>query len=242
MFAEFLNKDEFYKKYMQLYAGRFAIGNLEMENPKMMLDTSNTTIEMYNNMNAFMKLIEQNKEVLTPYDIADVAYDVNKDISFFDRGFRRTQVQVRRAQQFFPPPAKEVIPKMYALCNAYSNIWNILPIYEREARFHIELVRIQPFEDGNKRTARIITSYHLCKQNKAPIVINGDENEIYFQFIDNYDVEGFTKFLEAKSKEELEVMLALYRTIVGDSFDEKTDDLEDGDVHIYQMARERQKR
>ena len=29
-------------------------------------------------------------------------------------------------------------------------------IYEREALFHIGLMRIHPFEDGNKRTAKII--------------------------------------------------------------------------------------
>lgn len=218
MFAEFLKKDEFYQKYMQLYASRFALGNLEMENPKMMITTPASTIIMYNSMNAFMNLIEKKKDMLTPYDIADVAFDVNKDISYFDKGFRKTQVEVRRAKKFFPPPAREVVPKLYALCNAYNNIWNILPIYEREARFHIELVRLQPFEDGNKRTSRIITSYNLWKQNKAPIVIFGEENNEYFEFIDQYDVEGFTKFLERKSKEELVVMLKLYQSICDGDF------------------------
>ena len=31
MFAEFLNRDKFYQKYMQLLATRMAIGNVEME-------------------------------------------------------------------------------------------------------------------------------------------------------------------------------------------------------------------
>lgn len=114
MFAAFLKKDEFYQKYMQLYASRFALGNLEMENPKIMIATPTSTIIMYNSMNAFMNLISQRKETLTPYDIADVAFDVNKDIGYFDKGFRKTQVEVRRAKKFFPPPAKEVIPNLRA--------------------------------------------------------------------------------------------------------------------------------
>lgn len=241
MFAEFMKKNSFYKEYMQLYAGRFAIGNLEMENPNLLIHTPVSTIEMYNNMNAFMRLIEKDKDTLTPYDIVDVAEDINRDLNFFNKGFRTTQVEVRKAKKFFPPPAREVIPKMYALCNAYNNIWNILPNYEREARFHIELVRIQPFEDGNKRTARILTSYHLCKQNKAPIIISGEENEQYFSFIDEYDVEGFTAFLERKSKQELEVMLTLYKTICGTSLQEDFEKVDGDGVHIYQMSRERKK-
>ena len=243
MFAEFLNKDEFYRKYMNLFASRFAIGNLEMENPKMSASNSTRTIEMYNNMNAFMNLIEQNKDRITPTDIMDVADEVNRNINFFSRGFRRTQVEVRKAENFTPPPACEVYERMYALCDAYNNIWDMLPTYEREARFHMDLVRIQPFEDGNKRTARILTSFNLCKQNKAPIVIGMDENDEYFDYIDKYDIEGFTKFLEKKSKEELEVMLALYKSICGDSFepDNMTSELGEQDIHIYEFVRDRKK-
>lgn len=80
-------------------------------------------------------------------------------------------------------------------------------------------MRLQPFEDGNKRTSRIITSYNLWRQNRAPIVIFGEENNAYFDFIDNYDIDGFSKFLEKKSKEELEVMLQLYQSICNGSFE-----------------------
>lgn len=243
MFAEFFRKDEFYKRYMNLFASRFAIGNLEMENPKMSAANSTRTIEMYNNMNAFMGLIDQNKDRITPNDIMDVADEVNRNINFFPRGFRHTQVEVRKAEGFTPPPAREVYGRMYALCDAYNNIWDILPTYEREARFHMDLVRIQPFEDGNKRTARILTSFNLCKQNKAPIVISADENEEYFDYIDKYDVEGFTNFLEKKSKEELEVMLSLYKSICGDTFevDSMDNELEEQDIHLYEFERDKKK-
>lgn len=217
MFAEFLNRDEFYKQYMQILATRMAIGNMEMEDENVDLTSSSRTIEIYNYMKSFITLVEANIDKLSPYDIATVAEMINKNINFFDKGFRKTQVDVKRAKNFFPPTPKEVIPRVYSLIDSYYNIWCDLPIYEKEARFHIELVRIQPFEDGNKRTARIITNYNLCKQNKAPVIIDGKETDLYFSFIDDYNIDGFAKFLKEKSFEELETMMRLYETICGDS-------------------------
>lgn len=240
MFAEFLIKDEFYKKYFELLNMRLAIGNVEMENRNGNIDLTNKTIELYNNINAFSNILEKNPERLTPYDVVDVAEDVNNNINFFDKGFRKTQVEVIQAKNFFPIEAQLIPQAMYSLFDSYHNIWNILPIYEKEARLHIELVRMQPFEDGNKRTARTITNFNLCKQNKAPVIISGNETDTYFDFIDNYDVIGFSNFLKQKSEEELVNMLDLYRAINGDSFELEPVkiDLNDGDVRIYEMARE----
>lgn len=202
---------------MQLYATRCAIGNMEMEN-RTDITLPDGTIEMYNNMCAFMNVIEKNPTKISPYDVIDIAFDVNKDISYFNKGYRKTQVEVKMARNFFPIPARDIPMKMYSLFDTYHNIWNALSPYEREARLHIELVRIQPFEDGNKRTARILTSYNLCCQNKAPVVIDGSETEEYFTYIDNYNVEGFSKFLENKSREELLVMELLYKRVCGDDY------------------------
>lgn len=222
MFAEFLTKKEFYERYMQLFSLRFTVGNLEMEDEKIDVSDSRRAIEMYNNMNAFMTLIEKNVDKITPYDVIDIADNVNKNINYFDKGFRKTQVNVKCAKNFFPIEAKNITYKMYSLFDTYNNIWYDLPIYEKEARLHIELVRMQPFEDGNKRTARILTNYNLCKQNKAPIVITGKETDEYFKYIDTYDIYGMKGLFERKSKEELNVMLELYETICGDDlFDDE---------------------
>ena len=130
LFAEFLKQNEFYQKYMQLFTFRFTVGNLEMEDSKTEITDSNRAIEMYNNMNAFMDLIERNPDKLTPFDVIETADLVNKDIEFFQKGYRKTQVDVKKAKYFFPVPAREVPSKMYALFNAYNNIWCDLPAYE----------------------------------------------------------------------------------------------------------------
>lgn len=229
MFAEFLKKDKFYEKYMQVLLTRMAIGNVEMENPDIQGTMSERYFDIFNNIEAFRQLVEENKDKITPYDIADVAYRVNN--GEYNRGFRKTQVEVRKAKNFYPIEACYVVPKMYSLMDNYYNVWNMLPVYEKEAKLHIELVRTQPFEDGNKRTARILTNYNLCKQNKAPVIINGIETDKYFDYIDDYDVDGFAEFLKTKSKKELEVMMDLYKTICkSDSF---VEDEEKSNSFVY---------
>ena len=101
MFAEFLKQNEFYQKYMQLFTFRFTVGNLEMEDSKTEITDSNRAIEMYNNMNAFMKLIERNPDKLTPFDVIETADLVNKNIEFFQKGYRKTQVDVKKQNIFF---------------------------------------------------------------------------------------------------------------------------------------------
>lgn len=214
MFAEFLVQNEFFERYIQLFTTRFTIGNLEMEDSKTKVTTPSRALEMYSNMDAFLNLIKENPDRISPYDLIEVAYTINK--GEYPKGYRKTQVDVKCAKHFFPISARNVPEAIYSLFNAYHNIWSDLDIYEREARFHIELVRIQPFEDGNKRTARIITNYNLCKNNKAPIVIGGEQTDEYFRCIDEYDVEALTELFRKNSKEELDVMMDLYKQICGD--------------------------
>ncbi len=224
MFAEFLTQNEFFDEYIKLFSTRFTMGSLRVEDSKTDLTSTKRAIEIYNNMKAFIELIKRNPEKLSPYDVVNIADIVNKNLSYFYKGFRKVGVEVRGAT-FSPTSAKDVIPEMYNLFDCYYNIWNILPTYEREARFHIKFIRIHPFEDGNGRTGRIITSFNLCKANKAPIVISSRERKKYFSYIDNNDVDSLALFFEKKSKEELEVMLELYKAICGDTVtNEKLDD------------------
>ncbi len=234
MFAEFLTQNEFFDEYIKLYATRFTMGSLRIEDNETDLTSKKRAIELYNNMKAFTKLIKENPSKLTPYDVIDIADIVNKNLKFYDKGFRKTQVEVRGAT-FTPTIPSLVTPEMYSLFDCYNNVWNILNPYEREARFHIKFIKIHPFEDGNGRTGRIITSYNLCKSNKAPIIINSRERSKYFKYISENDVDSLALMFEKKSKEELEVMVELYKTICGDEI--KNSILNDGDVKIYELSR-----
>lgn len=235
MFAQFFKKTSYYDRYMQLYAMRQAMANLQMEDNKTdMLDPIRTH-EMYNNVVAFENILAKKPERISPYDLIDIADDINGGI--YNKGFRRTQVEVRKAHKFYPPSPMEVQPLVYAAFNAYHNIWIDLPVFIKEAKLHIELVRIQPFEDGNKRSTRILTNYNLCMQNKAPVIISGAETDKYFGYIDDYDADGMGDFLREKSEQEFKIMIDLYRANYGEDFDDPINQAKEEDIKTLIMAR-----
>ncbi|HHW68976.1 MAG TPA: Fic family protein, partial [Tenericutes bacterium] len=158
MFGQFLTKNDFFERYMNLFSIRFTYGSLTVEDEKGDYISPENSLKIYNNMEAFKMLLKSDKNKLTPYDLVDVVDQVNKNINFFENGFRRININIQGAD-FLPIDVKDVIPAMYSLFNNYYNIWDVLPVYEREARFHIALLKIHPFEDGNGRTARIVMNY-----------------------------------------------------------------------------------
>ena len=79
----------------------------------------------------------------------------------------------------------------------------VCDLFRREAIFHIRFERIHPFNDGNGRTGRILMNYHLLKLGLAPVLITNVMAEDYRQFIDDYDVEGFTKMLLTSSSQQI---------------------------------------
>ena len=235
MIAQFLTNKDFLNKYLENYALRQAIANMQLENKDDdMVSTFQGNQEMINNIEAFKWLINGGEREITPYDLNEISYRVNGGI--FNKGFRKTQVDVLKAKNFFPIKAYEVPTAIYNLFDNYKNIWVDLPIYEKEARLHIGIVRIQPYEDGNKRSARILTSYNLCSCNKAPVIMPGKDTDEYFGYIDNKDYDGMAKYLEKRSKIELEYLMGFYTNLCGDSI-ESNEDLNDGDVKIYKLRK-----
>lgn len=235
MFAQFLKKSNFYERYMQLYAARQALANLQMEDSTTDILSPSRTQEMFNSIIAFENVLHRNPEKIGPYDLIDIAADINTGI--YNKGFRKTQVEVKKAQNFYPPAPYEIQGRIYSLFDSYHKIWFDQPIYEKEARLHIELVRLQPFEDGNKRSTRVLTNFNLIKQNKAPVIISGVETDEYFSYIDDYNVDKMAELLQNKSEQEFEIMMELYRSLCGEDFDEPLVNLEKRDVKTLIMAK-----
>lgn len=223
MEKRYLTDDEFFKKYIESYALRQAIANMQLENKDVeMITTFDGNLEMENNIEAFKWIIENHPDRLSPYDLNEIAYRVNGEQ--YNKGFRTTQVAIAKSKNIDPISPRRLPEAMYSIFSAYRNIWRDLPVYEKEAKLHIEIVRTQPYEDGNKRSARILTSYNLYLQQKAPVIIPGKDTNEYFGYIDDYDVEGMTKYLEKRSKLELEYIREYYRKLCGAEFGQRKDD------------------
>ena len=72
--------------------------------------------------------------------------------------------------------------------------------FENEARLHIRLLHIHPFEDYNGRTMRTILTVNLLKNGYAPVIISPENDDIF----------GFRDFLRSESEKEEINMMELY--------------------------------
>ena len=158
---------------------------------------------------------------LTIKDVIEINKLVNdSDLDKVD-GYKTTNNDILSAS-FTPTDKKYVAVDMQKLFEDYKNGFGleILDPYEngisynehlrrcetlfkREAIFHIRFERIHPFNDGNGRTGRIIMNHNLLRSGLAPVIIPGVMSEEYKKYIDEFDVEGFSKYLLGNSSQQL---------------------------------------
>lgn len=124
---------------------------------------------------------------------------INKNIKD-SSGFRKGKVFIKGAD--FVPPNPELVPnKMSELLYQYNN--ENISLIERISNFHIEFEHIHPFEDGNGRTGRVLINHELIRNNEIPIVIPEERRIEYFEYLQNYDIDGFNKMI--KELQEIEI-------------------------------------
>ncbi len=61
-----------------------------------------------------------------------------------------------------------------------------LPLFLAES--HWRILRIHPFDDGNGRTARLLSNYALLRKDLPPVVIKGADRARYISGLQNADV------------------------------------------------------
>ncbi|MEG0994585.1 MAG: Fic family protein [Bacilli bacterium] len=215
MFVEFVEKDEFYFEYLNFFIERFIYSSVSIEKEFTTPGKEETKIElenskqrlMKNSVTAFKYLIER-KERLDYYNIMEVGDIINSDTGITP-GFRK--IGVLTGSDFSAKNPRSIVPSLVSLLDSYYNIWTDLDVFEKEAMFHIEYMRIHPFEDGNKRSGKIILNSNLCHQDAAPVIITSQDTEEYYNYIINRDYLGFANFLRQRSAIEMNTMVGLYK-------------------------------
>ena len=92
-------------------------------------------------------------------------------------------------------------------------MWEGIDPFLKEAMFHITYMRIHPFEDGNKRSAKLITTINLLKEGIPPVIITKEDTDEYYEFINNCDYNGFAEFLKQRSNLEDNTMIGFYKIV-----------------------------
>lgn len=198
---------DFYDSYEKFYMERFIYSSTEIEGIK-------TKEERKMFVNTLMRAFHEtyNYESCGMLDVTvirNIGNLINRDRGL--EGFRKINVYPGDNASFLPALPYQIYPYLYSLIDNYYNVWNELDPFLRESMFHINFMRIYPFEDGNKRCAKIILASNLLKSFCAPIIITEEDTKEYYKYINNCDYEGFAEFLRQRSKLEMDTLVSLFK-------------------------------
>lgn len=141
--------------------------------------------------------------------ISDVASLVNNSAIYISNEYRKTGNNLNETDIQISSP-ENIEDNMKELISKYFNDWKEMDIFEREARFHIEFIKIHPFEDGNGRTSRLLLNFNLLRNGFAPVIITNDLLEFYHNYIRNNDVVGMRNLFYIQSIKENGVINQVY--------------------------------
>ena len=205
---EYLKDNEFLQKYLLLLNNRLVYSNnrieYDIEDMDKLYDNAHV-LSLEDNLTAFKILLNNinTNNKLTEELIIKVANTVNKHAMYISDNYRKIGNDVKFDGKYPIEKTYNIENKMHELLHKYYNDWSKLDIFEREALFNIEFLRIHPFEDGNGRTSRLILNYNVLKEGHAPILIPSDKRQAYFNARNKEDVKWIKKLFETESKKEL---------------------------------------
>lgn len=208
IYQQLIADEDFRKFYYDFFLDRFvySIEDLEKsENDKKRQKMIGALLE------AFNLAFSYKDTFLSTIEIQKLANIINSEEGIAN--FRRINVDPGTKANWEVTPPNRIYLEIYSLLNNYYNVWSgMADVFEKEASFHINLMRIHPFEDGNKRVSRLLLNVNLMNAGYPPVVIMESETDMYYQYINNFDVKGFTEYLKQKSYEEAFNIIFLYKS------------------------------
>lgn len=206
---EYLNNPIFLQKYLEILNMRLVYSNnrLELNNQEMdkLYDNANIS-SLDDNLKAFNILLNRlstSNQQLTEELITNVANTINEHSMYISNNYRTLGDNVKFEGKYPIEKPQNIQRKMQELLSKYYGEWSKLDIFEREAKFNIEFLRIHPFEDGNGRTSRLILNYNMIREGHAPILIPFELRERYFKARNEEDIFWIKEMFKKESQKEL---------------------------------------
>ena len=212
---EYFVANTFYEDYMELLISRVTHSTMSLEKDLGDPDDSKNAIRLWDNMKAFKYLIAhaEKQDKVTEELIVSVANLVNASSMYISDGYRKTGDYLAETSIPISNPVN-IRHDLLDLLDRYYNEWQDMDSFEREARFHIDFIRIHPFEDGNGRTARLFLNRNLMHQRIYPVIITTDLEEYYNSYIKDNDYEAMANLFRIQSRKEYEVYQKLYNEYI----------------------------
>lgn len=203
-----LGNDELSQEYIELLISRLTHSSMSLEKDLGNVDDSKNAIRLRDNMKAFKYLLNklQSDELLSKETIMQCANMVNESAIYISSGYR-TYGNTITDTDIPISDANEIEKDMDRIIAEYNNdITTGENAFIREAKFHINFIRIHPFEDGNGRTGRLLLNHNLLREDIAPVIITDDLIEYYQSYIREKDIKGMANLFSIQSKKEQEVI------------------------------------
>lgn len=163
---EIFNADnkEFLDRYFVSLIKRFTYSNMNIEKNLEIVGSSETAIILNDNMNAFKYLLDKLSvnEEMSKELIKTVANMVNSSNPYISNEYRKIGNVIADTNIPISSPDK-IDNDLSILLDYYNNQWSTLDAYQREALFNFYFIRIHPYEDGNRRTSRLILNFNLLR-------------------------------------------------------------------------------
>ncbi|MBR3162162.1 MAG: Fic family protein [Bacilli bacterium] len=203
----------FLQRYLSILNSRLVYNNnrIELNNEEIdqLYDHANI-LSLDDNLKAFnvilSKLNEKGDKRITQELIKTIANIINEHAIYISNNYRTISDNTKLKDKYPIEKASNIEPKMKELLDNYYYKWNNLDIFEREALFNIEFLRIHPFDDGNGRTSRLILNYNLFLNGHAPVLIPPNKREEYFDARNRQDVNWIKNLFEEESTKELKAL------------------------------------
>ena len=204
----YLSDPIFYEEYLKRLNNNLVYSNNRLDSNTEEHDNANIST-LDDNLEALKILLNtlyEKETKLTEDLIIKIADTINKHSMYISNGYRTIGEGVKLQGKYPIESPKNIPEKMKELLEKYYNEWSKLDIFEREALFNIEFLRIHPFEDGNGRTSRLILNYNLLRQGHAPVLIQEKDRKDYYDARNKEDVKGIKDLFEKESQKELQYL------------------------------------
>lgn len=213
-----LKNEDFKKIYFDVLKYRMSYGSLELEDINDDLAGVNQSVKIFNTLSGLQYMLDKiEDEPFNHYEFTEVLCNIVDKVtnSEIDE-FRKINAFVVGSN------VKRTSPQMIR-----NDLWYLIDDYnyrnsicktdddrfELEAMFHIRLLHIHPFEDGNGRTARILLNYNLIKSGYAPVIITNKTKKEYSNLIEDGNVRGLAEMFKKLSETEIYTINTLYDEI-----------------------------
>ncbi|MDD4706078.1 MAG: hypothetical protein PHS24_02545 [Bacilli bacterium] len=191
IFEILIHDKVFFKIYLKDYFKRYHINNNDID-----LVTE-----------AFLKF--HNNKIIDIKDLIELGDYINFNFKVF--GLRSFNYPLNEKETHLSEDFSFIYRKLQTLLNCYYGFWSEIEVLEKEAYFHIQLMRIIPFACNNELICQLILISNLIKENINPFIMEKNDLVVYKKCIRTSDALKFKNIIGKNSKEELEKMVNLYK-------------------------------